>query len=58
MKTRLELECHCKICKLKFIIYDGWVPTEEGSGSHIGHFCCPNCERQDLDLDVMCVKVP
>ncbi len=58
MKTRLELECHCIICGLKFIIYEGWLPKEAGSGSHIGHYSCPNCEQKKLDLDILCQEIP
>jgi len=53
MKTRLELECVCKICDLKFVIYDNLFPKEVGSGCHIGEFVCPNCTRSDLDFDIV-----
>lgn len=55
MKTRLELECICKTCDMKFVIWDKWLPTfkDVDSGSHIGKFVCPNCGLDNLDLDIV-----
>ena len=56
-KTRLVLDCKCRICRTKFVMYD-WLPRDKsiGSGSHISAFVCPNCETKTLDFDIMVVK--
>lgn len=54
MKTRLELECICKTCDLKFVIWDNLFPKEIDSGCHISKFVCPNCQQTNLDFDIMC----
>jgi len=54
MKTRLELECICKTCNTKFIIYnfEECIGKEAGEGCAISQFVCPNCGRRTLDFDV------
>ncbi len=52
IKSRLDLACVCKICKLKFICWDNWLPKEVDSGTFISAFTCPNCHQDGLDFDV------
>ena len=56
-KSKLVLDCKCRICRTGFIMVD-WLPIskEIGSGSHISAFTCPNCQQPKLDFDILVVK--
>jgi len=55
LKTRLELECTCTICKLKFTIwnFEDCVGQRIGEGFYISLLTCPNCEQKTLDFDIV-----
>ena len=56
-KTKLILECKCRICRTMFAIYD-WLPRDKavGGGVNISSFVCPNCQQPKLDFDILVVK--
>lgn len=56
-KTKLVLDCKCRICSTEFTMHD-WLPKyrEIGSGANISGFVCPNCKIPKLDFDVVVVE--
>lgn len=58
-KTRLELECNCPLCKIRFNIWnlEEIVGKGIGDGVQISNWKCFNCDV-GLEFDIVRGRVP